>query len=48
MSDDAKKMDEVLEEEVIEETSEACEDAELAKKLRHRLKKRKLILKMRL
>ena len=28
MSDDAKKMDEVLEEEVIEETSEACEDAE--------------------
>ena len=28
MSDDAKKMDEVLEEEVIEETSEVCEDAE--------------------
>jgi molecular chaperone GrpE len=28
MSDDAKKMDEVLEEEVIEETSKACEDAE--------------------
>ena len=28
MSDDAKKMDEVLEEEVIEETSEACEDTE--------------------
>lgn len=28
MSDDAKKKDEVLEEDVIEETSEACEDAE--------------------